>query len=302
MLNLKQLRNKIMSKRLSFVLVLLLLLSSKISAQSVNMLDSDAEWIYLSEKSNEDGHKEKVLYRFFTKELTRQIDNSVKADIYMSKHVVDDDSMLDNIENIAFDNDNSKFMLSFLEFTNTGMVTVDISEYINYIKSSAYGIFEDIEITSPFIYTSFIEPGYDIKDLCLYDFNNYTVGEPVCSGLGVIDPNEIPYITEICDTIVNNGISRKMYILDNGMKLVEGIGCINSPGMLLSWLNFNVDDSNNITNLLLYRKKGTTNIKNLHSVQGEDKIFDIQGKQLDRLEKGLNIIKSADGKTVKVMK
>ena len=291
-----------MRKRLSFIFVLLLLLSSKVSAQSVNMLDSDAEWIYLSEKSNGDGHKEKVLYRFFTKELSRQIDNSVKADIYMSKHVVDDDSMLENIENIEFDNDNSKFMLSFLEITNTGMVIVDISEYINYINSSAYGLFEDIEITSPFIYTSFTEPGYDIKDLCLYDFNNYTVGEPVCSGLGVIDPNEIPYITEVCDTIVNNGISRKMYILDNGMKLVEGIGCINSPGMLLSWLNFKVDYSNNITNLLLFRKKDTTNIKNLHSIQGEDKIFDIQGKELDGLTKGLNIVKSADGKTVKVIR
>jgi len=289
-------------KRLSVIFVLLLLLSSKVSAQSVNMLDGDAEWIYLSETSNGDGHKDKVLYRFFTKELSRQIDNSVKADIYMSKHVVDDDSMLENIENIEFDNDNSKFMLSFLEITNTGMVTVDISEYINYINSSAYGLFEDIEITSPFIYTSFTEPGYDIKDLCLYDFNSYRVGEPVCSGLEVTEPHEVPYITEVCDTIVNNGISRKMYILDNGMKLVEGIGCINSPGMLLSWLNFNVDDSNNTTNLLLFRKKDTTNINNLHSIQGEDKIFDIQGRKLDGLTKGLNIIKSADGKTVKVIR
>jgi len=291
-----------MMKRLSVIFVLLLLLSSKVSAQSVNMLDGDAEWIYLSETSNGDGHKDKVLYRFFTKELSRQIDNSVKADIYMSKHVVDDDSMLENIENIEFDNDNSKFMLSFLEITNTGMVTVDISEYINYINSSAYGLFEDIEITSPFIYTSFTEPGYDIKDLCLYDFNSYRVGEPVCSGLEVTEPHEVPYITEVCDTIVNNGISRKMYILDNGMKLVEGIGCINSPGMLLSWLNFNVDDSNNTTNLLLFRKKDTTNINNLHSIQGEDKIFDIQGRKLDGLTKGLNIIKSADGKTVKVIR
>ena len=291
-----------MRKRLSVIFVLLLLLSSKVSAQSVNMLDGDAEWIYLSETSNGDGHKEKVLYRFFTKELSRQIDNSVKADIYMSKHVVDDDSMLENIENIEFDNDNSKFMLSFLEMTNTGMVTVDISEYINYINSSAYGLFEDIEITSPFIYTSYTEPGYDIKDLCLYDFNSYRVGEPVCSGLEVIEPHEVPYITEVCDTIVNNGISRKMYILDNGMKLVEGIGCINSPGMLLSWLNFKVGDSNNTTNLLLFRKKDTTNIENLHSIQGVDKIFDIQGRKLDGLTKGLNIVKSADGKTVKVMR
>ena len=86
------------------------------------------------------------------------------------------------------------------------------------------------------------------------------------------------------------------------MKLVEGIGCINSPGMLLSWLNFKVDYSNNITNLLLFRKKDTTNIKNLHSIQGEDKIFDIQGKELDGLTKGLNIVKSADGKTMKVIR
>ena len=53
-----------------------------------------------------------------------------------------------------------------------------------------------------------------------------------------------------------------------------------------------------------YRKPSIAGIGKVSSSSASvsSKVYSADGKQLDRLEKGLNIIKSADGKTVKVMK
>ena len=53
-----------------------------------------------------------------------------------------------------------------------------------------------------------------------------------------------------------------------------------------------------------YRKPSITGIGKVSSssASASSKVYSADGKQLDRLAKGLNIIKSADGKTVKVMK
>ena len=53
-----------------------------------------------------------------------------------------------------------------------------------------------------------------------------------------------------------------------------------------------------------YRKPSITGIGKVSSSSAStsSKVYSADGKQLDRPEKGLNIIKSADGKTVKVMK
>ncbi len=73
-------------------------------------------------------------------------------------------------------------------------------------------------------------------DIILYDFN-MKVGDKYASVEGYDDV----WVMAITDTITEGNISRKLFTLSNGLKIVEGVGCINSPGIFLAYLNYSFD-------------------------------------------------------------
>jgi len=69
-------------------------------------------------------------------------------------------------------------------------------------------------------------------ELVLYDFNKQA-GETYGAAEG-----HDPIIVDAVDFIeTDDGIVRRRQTLSNGLQIVEGIGCINSPGLLLFYLN-----------------------------------------------------------------
>ena len=52
-----------------------------------------------------------------------------------------------------------------------------------------------------------------------------------------VEGYETVYVAEVKSVITKDGLTRKLYILSNGYKVIEGIGCTNSPGLLLFYLN-----------------------------------------------------------------
>ena len=68
-------------------------------------------------------------------------------------------------------------------------------------------------------------------ELVLYDFTK-SEGEVYCQ----LADGPIT-VTKVVTLKTQDGVSRRCLTLSNGLELVEGIGCINSPGMLLFWLN-----------------------------------------------------------------
>ncbi len=69
-------------------------------------------------------------------------------------------------------------------------------------------------------------------DIILYDFT-MKVGDKFASVEGYDDIS----VVAITDTITDGRTSRKLFTLSNGLKVIEGVGCINSWGMFLAYLN-----------------------------------------------------------------
>ena len=69
-------------------------------------------------------------------------------------------------------------------------------------------------------------------ELILYDFN-LQIGDkyPSMDGHGEISVVDIENISTL------DGVQRRLFILSNGLKIMEGFGCMNSPGLWLFYLN-----------------------------------------------------------------
>ena len=118
--------------------------------------------------------------------------------------------------------------------------------------------------------------------------------------------------------------NHKKLTLNNGLVLIEGIGCINSPGMLFDYLNpysgikhwicdlslylDNVDEywmgnfstitpTYKYTNPLIADR--TVGIEEVRGQKGKGRgnIYNLQGQLIKTLQKGLNIV---DGKKIMV--
>ena len=74
----------------------------------------------------------------------------------------------------------------------------------------------------------------DDGELVLYDFN-IQPGERYPSSLPFW--YNTPYVTNVRRITTKDGISRRLLTLSNGYELLEGFGCLNSPGMLFCYLN-----------------------------------------------------------------
>ena len=117
------------------------------------------------------------------------------------------------------------------------------------------------------------------------------------------------------DTIEVYGKKYKRQAIDFGYGeyIVDGIGCKYGPVNILQFYIISprrqivrecYDGDELIFTDKDFIKPSITGIGKVSSssASASSKVYSADGKQLDRLAKGLNIIKSADGKTVKVMK
>ena len=69
-------------------------------------------------------------------------------------------------------------------------------------------------------------------ELVLYDFNK-NAGEVYCK---MPDGSELT-VSKVDTLKTEDGVSRRRLTLSNGLDLIEGVGCTNSEGFLLFWLN-----------------------------------------------------------------
>ena len=159
----------------------------------------------------------------------------------------------------------------------------------------------------------------DDGEIILYDFN-MEVGDKYRH----VDGHDDISVTAIDSVMLNDGSKHRRLTLSNGLILIEGIGCINSPGMLFDYLNpssgikhwmcyltlffDNVEDDWMLTPLsdAIYEYRNPL-IVNTHSLGIEDnlkmkknkneKIFNLNGQRINTLQKGLNIV---DGNKIMV--
>ena len=106
-----------------------------------------------------------------------------------------------------------------------GRVFVDRDEYMALLADDSYWSWEGNRNFIPYEQTA-------DGELVLYDFNKQA-GDYYCymDGFGVV------YVTRLDVIETSDGSHRKIQTLSNGYRIVEGIGCVNSPGMWLCYLN-----------------------------------------------------------------
>jgi hypothetical protein len=103
-----------------------------------------------------------------------------------------------------------------------GRIYVDREEYLSMLSDENVCWFQ------------FGQPDYipykDTGDgeLVLYDFNIGAGEKYLCDDFTV---------EEVTENVTLDGVKRRQQKLDNGLIIIEGIGCINSTGMLLCYLN-----------------------------------------------------------------
>lgn len=110
-----------------------------------------------------------------------------------------------------------------------GRILVDCEIYKTFLEYKWYDILTGRADYIPYKIT-------DDGEMILYDFN-MQVGDKYNSVLGHDDVS----VVKIEKITTNDGIERKFFILSNGLKIIEGIGCINSSGMFLNYLNPVID-------------------------------------------------------------
>lgn len=121
--------------------------------------------------------------------------------------------------------------------TEDGRIYVDREEYMNYLEEEAKLCAVNSEFSmyplSPVGDKDYIPYRQtDDGELVLYDFNMQP-GERFLSVEGHDDIS----VVNVRTMKTRDGISRRLLTLSNGYKLLEGIGCINSPGMFYCYLN-----------------------------------------------------------------
>ena len=150
-------------------------------------------------------------------------------------------------------------------------------------------------------------------ELVLYDFNMQP-GDIYPYRFG----HSIVFVTNVRRVTTIDGVSRRLLTLSNGYELMEGLGCLNSPGMLFCYLNPNPEMKRweGIQLTLSFTFKGdlqtvdyifysdemgkTLNIKNKTATNSEERtgFYDLQGRRLaEQPRKGVYI---RDGRKVVV--
>ena len=152
------------------------------------------------------------------------------------------------------------------------------------------------------------------NELILYDYM-MEVGD----GFRHVDGHEDITVVEKDTVTYADDVPRRRLTLSNGLIIIEGMGCINSNGMLIDWLNpgkeyqsnftyldFCADDWNKPFNIIYTHEDSglhvvDTNpagIESLHSSDSSDRhaLFDLQGRRL--IQKPARGVYIQDGRKV----
>ena len=118
-----------------------------------------------------------------------------------------------------------------------GKIYVNKEEYLSLLtQENSWSLVGEVE---PLPY----EETFD-GELVLYDFNK-NVGDEYCQ---LADGTSLT-VTNVSVLTTEDGISRRRLTLSNGFDLIEGVGCTNSPGFLLYWLNIKPDCKERMRNV-----------------------------------------------------
>ena len=198
------------AKGLVFALFMLLCASAHGETRYGEWLSEGTQWCYRSSYVNHN--------------FTLEGSNTLNGKIYGLLHL--QFIMWDGARGKASSNDRGT-TISIRD--EGGRVYVDKQEYLDlftqkfYWNEMADGDFLPYETT---------EDG----ELVLYDFNK-GMGDVYCH---LSDGTPLT-VTETFVMKTEDGMTRRCLTLSNGLELIEGVGCINSGGMLLFWLNTKPD-------------------------------------------------------------
>lgn len=126
-------------------------------------------------------------------------------------------------------------------------------------------------------------------ELILYDFTK-KVGDRFCH----VDGHDDIIVEKEALIPISDGSQRKMQKLSNGYVIIEGIGCVNSPGMWFCYLNPTVSPcergvlievlEENSNNSIIYNnedfEKWTQGIKSVNTSSQSEELYDLQGRHL----------------------
>ncbi len=107
-----------------------------------------------------------------------------------------------------------------------GRIYVDEEDYMEFLKSYDWNFPSYDAEYMPYERT-------DDGELILYDFT-MKVGDTFRHVDGYDDVSVIA----VTDTCLADGTTRKLQTLSNGLQILEGVGCLNSKGMLFLYLNY----------------------------------------------------------------
>ncbi len=116
-----------------------------------------------------------------------------------------------------------RFMTNIRE--EDGRILVNYESYKSFLQTMRIDILSGRADYIPYNFT-------DDDEMILYDFN-MQVGDKYNSVAGHEDIS----VVKTDKITTNDEVERKLLILSNGLKIIEGIGCINSSGMFLNYLN-----------------------------------------------------------------
>lgn len=169
---------------------------------------------------------------------------------------------------------------------DVGQVLAERASYLEYISK----VFPEIDDV-------FTELAYYPLDVVLYDFTLEVGDRYPCKG-------EV-YVSEVSHMTTRDGVERKVLFLSNGLEIVEGIGCLNSPDGPFAYQNSSGCESMKVSglrhengetptaSLLSLRKYGegtdpiyvkgdelTSILQNSIIKRNNSKLYDLQGRRL----------------------
>lgn len=186
------------------IIGILLFYVCSIDAQSVHMLEGAPFWVYCNVMVSDHYHIDS--HYFYRIGDTEEINGKIYYKLYYDRDYMESRAIEPVTINIREDN---------------GRILVNYEAYMAFLKDHPQGDPDYI----PYKLT-------DDGEMILYDFN-MQVGDKYNSVSGHEDIS----VTNIEMITTKDRVERKLFTLSNGLKIIEGIGCISSRGWLLSYLN-----------------------------------------------------------------
>ena len=183
------------------------------------MLDTTSSWIYSLHKIDAAEHEYSWCHEWWEVHGTDTIKGKVyyKLERYYSPINGGTRSEADNLDERWFVMGPMGHVISLRE--ESGRIYALKSQYVDFLKS-----------LSPETDDFFLAPASDDDEVLLYDFTLQEDDFYPCSGDKV-------RVTSVTWKKTPDGLHRKVLVLSNGFKIVEGVGLIGSCGGLIAYQN-----------------------------------------------------------------